>query len=66
MGSNLIFISFETQFLYNSVYSTDFTHPNPRGAALVANEIIKVLNAAYNSTIPEVNPLDYEHINAPF
>ena len=65
-GINLVPISFETLSLYNSVYSTDFTHPNPRGAALVANEIIKVLNAAYNSTIPEVNPLDYEHINAPF
>jgi len=65
-GINLIPISFSTAELFNSVFSTDFVHPNPRGAALAANEIIGVLNATYGSEIPFVNPLDYEPINAPF
>lgn len=65
-GINLIPISFETDQLYNSVFSTDFIHPNARGAALVANEVIAVINETYGSEIPTVNPLSYPGINAPF
>lgn len=64
-GIDLIPISFDPSLLFNSLFSTDFIHPNPRGAALIVNEIISVLNATYDSEIPFVNPLDYEAINAP-
>ena len=65
-GINLVPISFEQTTLFNSLYSTDFIHPNPRGAALIANEMIEVINDAYDSEIPTVNPLIYPGINAPF
>lgn len=50
--------------LFNSIWSADGIHPNQRGAAIVANEIIKVLNSEYNANIPEVNVIDYASINA--
>mgnify|MGYP002793964329 FL=1 len=65
-GISLVPLSLTQAELYNSVFSTDFVHPNPRGQALLANEIIKVLNAVYNATIPVVDPLAFEPIYAPF
>ncbi|WP_436517084.1 hypothetical protein [Ekhidna sp. To15] len=65
-GINLVPLSLSQEELYNSVWSTDGVHPNARGSALIANEIIKTINATYGATIPEVNPLDYAPINAPF
>ena len=65
-GINLVPLSLSTDELYNSVWSTDGVHPNARGAALIANEIIKTINSTYGASIPEVNPLDYAPINAPF
>lgn len=65
-GINLVPLSLSTEELYNSVWSTDGVHPNSRGAALIANEIIKVINSTYGASIPQVNPLDYLPINAPF
>ena len=65
-GINLAPLSLTQAELYNSVFSTDFVHPNPRGQALIANEIIKVLNAKYGATIPTVDPLAFEPIYAPF
>ncbi|GAB4244203.1 MAG: SGNH/GDSL hydrolase family protein [Ekhidna sp.] len=65
-GINLVPLSLSQAELYNSVWSTDGVHPNARGAALIANEVIKSMNATYGSTIPEVNPLDFAPINAPF
>lgn len=65
-GINLVPLSLSQAELYNSVWSVDGVHPNSRGNALVANEIIKVLNANFNATIPLVNPLEFDPINAPF
>ncbi len=65
-GINLVPLSLSQEELYNSVWSTDGVHPNARGAALIANEVIKAINTTYDATIPEVNPLDYAPINAPF
>ena len=65
-GINLVPISFESTTLFNSVFSTDFIHPNPRGSALIVNEIISVINSELGSEISVVNPLDYPSINAPF
>lgn len=65
-GINLVPLSLSTTELYNSVWSTDGVHPNSRGAALIANEVIRAVNARFSATIPEVNPLDFAPINAPF
>ncbi|HSD14788.1 MAG TPA: hypothetical protein VLB74_09085 [Flavobacterium sp.] len=38
---------------YSSVlFSLDGVHPNPRGYAVIANEIIKVINSHYKSKLP--------------
>ena len=40
-------------------FSLDGIHPAPRGAALLANQIVATINAKYGSNLPGVNPLDY-------
>lgn len=34
------------------LFSLDGVHPNPRGYAVIANEIIKVINSHYNAKLP--------------
>ena len=63
-GFNMIPISFEQSELFNSLFSTDFIHPNARGAAIITNEIIKVLNETYSADIPMAPVVDYPSINA--
>ncbi len=65
-GINLVPLSFDLTMFFNSLFSADFIHPNPRGAALIANEIIDVVNKKYDADIPLVNPLNFPGINAPF
>ncbi len=43
----------------NTAFSLDGVHPNNAGYALVANEFIKVIDATYNLSIPEVNAAQY-------
>ncbi len=40
-------------------FSLDGVHPAPRGYALLANEFLKAIEAKYNATLPDVEPLDY-------
>ena len=42
------------------MFSLDGVHPNSRGYAFVANEIIKVINQNYKARIPFVNVADYQ------
>ena len=39
------------------VFSTDGIHPNPRGAAIVANEMLDLIESSFNATLPRVNVL---------
>ena len=41
------------------LYSLDGIHPNPRGQALIANNFIKAINAAFGSTLPPVKLIEY-------
>lgn len=41
------------------MFSLDGVHPNARGYALVADEILKVINKHYNAKLPLVNPGNY-------
>jgi hypothetical protein len=45
-------------FSPNGVFSTDGIHPNPRGNAIVANEIISVIENNFGASIPKVNVLN--------
>ena len=45
------------------LFSLDGVHPNARGYAVIANEIIKVINAHYKSNMPFLNPSYFPGIN---
>lgn len=57
VASGIVFngVSFNTQFVRGGAFSLDGVHLTPRGYALVANEIIRHINAAYRSSIPQVD-----------
>lgn len=48
----------QPDFSPNGVFSTDGIHPNPRGSAILANEIIRVIENSFGATIPDVDVLD--------
>lgn len=64
-GVTLVPLSLDEVQLYNSIFSTDFVHPNPRGAGLITNEVIDHLNERYGANIPSVDIIDLTGINAP-
>lgn len=41
------------------LFSLDGVHPNPRGYAVIANEIIKVINSHYNANLPIYSPANF-------
>lgn len=45
------------------LFSLDGVHPNARGYAVIANEIIKVINAHYKAKLPFLNPSYFPGIN---
>lgn len=45
------------------LFSLDGVHPNPRGYAVIANEIIKVINEHYGSNMPLYYPSFFTGIN---
>ena len=48
---------------YKVLFSLDGVHPNARGYAVIANEIIKVINAKYKSNLPLHDPTYFPGIN---
>lgn len=47
--------TFSPAFISGGLFSYDGVHPSSRGAAIVANEFLKVINAKYGATIPPIN-----------
>lgn len=58
-------VSNTASFITGNLFSLDGIHPTPRGYAVVANEMIKVINAKYGSTVPQLNPNDYRGVQFP-
>ncbi|MEX2477900.1 MAG: SGNH/GDSL hydrolase family protein [Gracilimonas sp.] len=58
-GTRIRGFDLQPDFSPAGIFSTDAVHPNPRGHAIVANEIIKKLNEVYDANIPEADILDY-------
>ncbi len=52
-------------FITGNLFSLDGVHPTPRGYALIANEIIKVINAKYGATVTQVDPSSYRGVLFP-
>lgn len=51
-------VHLQPDFSPNGVLSTDGVHPNPRGNAIIANEILGTIEAGFGATLPEVDVLD--------
>ena len=58
-------ITYNTQFVTNGAFSLDGVHPTPRGYALIANKIIKDINAYYHSTISPIDENKYHGVLFP-
>lgn len=61
-GKSVRGFNLQPDFSPGGIFSTDAVHPNPRGHAIVANEIIKKLNEVYDANIPEVDVLNYPSV----
>jgi hypothetical protein len=52
-------------FITGNIFSLDGVHLTPRGYAIVANELIKVINAKYNATIPTIDVTQFRSVRIP-
>ena len=58
-------ITYSPSFISGNIFSLDGVHPTPRGYAIIANEIIKGINAKYNANIPLVDETQYRAVLFP-
>lgn len=58
-------ITYNTQYISGGAFSLDAIHPNARGYALIANEILRTINAKYESTIPMLDVNKYHGVDFP-
>ena len=49
-------------FIQGGAFSLDGIHPTPRGYAVLANEIMQVIEDEFGATLPPVNPSEYTTI----
>ena len=52
-------------FISGNIFSLDGVHPTPRGYAVLANEMIKAINAKYGSSVPGVDATVYRGVRFP-
>ncbi len=52
-------------YVSGNLFGLDGVHPTPRGYALIANEILKSINAKYGSSFQGVNANDYRGVKFP-
>lgn len=62
-GYNMVALSLGDD-LFNSLWSSDGIHMNPRGSALIANQMIRIINEAHGSELREVDVLNFAALNA--
>ncbi len=58
-------VRYNAEYLMGGAFSLDGVHPNPRGQALIANELIRVINSYYGSSVPTVDVNSYSGIKFP-
>ncbi len=58
-------ILYTPTFVSGGAYSLDGIHPTGRGYALIANQVIMTINSYYKSTLPMVDPNNYDGIMFP-
>ncbi|QDA59844.1 SGNH/GDSL hydrolase family protein [Hymenobacter jejuensis] len=52
-------------FISGNLFGLDGVHPTPRGYAVLANEMIRVINQQYGASIPSVDPNNYRGVTFP-
>ena len=52
-------------FISGNLFSLDGVHPTPRGYAVIANEMIKAINAKYGAAVPGVDATKYRGVRFP-
>lgn len=67
LKQNIVFngVTYSTEYLDGGVFSTDGYNLSQRGSALIANEMLKVINAFYNAKIPLIDVNQYPGIVFP-
>lgn len=66
-NSGIIFngVTYKSDFITGGSFSLDGVHPNQRGFAVIANEIIKTINSTYGSNLSQVDVNSYPGIDFP-
>lgn len=58
-------LTFSPTFVTGGAFSLDGIHLTPKGYALFANEVLRVINSYYSSTLPEVDVTQYNGVLFP-
>ena len=58
-------VSNTTSFISGNLFSLDGVHPTPRGYAVIANEMIKAINAKYGAAVPGLDATAYRGVKFP-
>lgn len=58
-------VSNTTSYISGNLFSLDGVHPSPRGYSLIANELLRIINAKYGATLPLVDPGQYRGVRLP-
>ncbi|MBF9235969.1 hypothetical protein I2I05_01035 [Hymenobacter sp. BT683] len=58
-------VSNTAAFVSGNLFSLDGVHPTPRGYAVIANEMIKAINATYGAAVPGVDVTAYRGVKFP-
>ena len=54
-----------TAYITGNLFSLDGVHPTPRGYAVIANELLRIINDQYGATLPLVDPGQYRGVKLP-
>lgn len=64
IGAVIDGFNYQPDFSPNGVFSTDAVHPNPKGHAIIANEIIGVINGSFDAGIPKIDIVPFRTVLA--
>ncbi len=57
LGANINGVILQPDFSPNGIFSTDAVHLNPRGHAIVANEVLNTMRSVFGVSLPDVDVL---------
>jgi hypothetical protein len=64
-GTTVDGVNINSNYISGGLFGLDGVHLTPQGYAFIANELIKVINAKYGSSIPAVNVANYKGVKFP-